>query len=203
MKRAELFHPRVFDDVDWAEGYYAANKESIAQTGRRLGKMLTRLDARKGHLVDMGCGFGGADAEIAILHPKIRITGIDLAEPLLNIAEDLAERKTVEDRVSFRKGDVMNVDLPDDSADIVVSSYMLHIVEDPLRMLAEIERIAKPKATILITDLRRVWVAWFEKKLRTAFTLEEARELLGRSALRSGVFGTGPFWWDYIVEGKV
>jgi ubiquinone/menaquinone biosynthesis C-methylase UbiE len=203
LKRAELFHPRVFDDVEWAQGYYKNNKESIAQTGRRLGKMLTRLDVRKGHLVDLGCGFGGVDAEIAILHPEIRITGIDLGKPLLDIAEDLADRKTVEDRVSFAKGDVLNVDLPDDSADIVVSSYMVHIVEDPLRMLAEIERIAKPKATILITDLRRVWVAWFEKKLRTALSTQEARELLGRSALRSGVFATGPFWWDYIVEGKV
>lgn len=202
MKRAELFHPRVFDDVDWAQGYYTGNKESIAQTGRRLGKMLTRLDVRRGHLVDLGCGFGGVDAEIAILHPEIRITGIDLAEPLLDIAEDLAERKTVEDRVSFAKGDVLNVGLPDDSADIVISTYMLHIVENPLRMLAEIERIAKPRATILITDLRRVWVAWFEKKLRTAFSTQEARELLGRSALRSGVFATGPFWWDYIIEGK-
>ncbi|MFW5843492.1 MAG: class I SAM-dependent methyltransferase [Spirochaetota bacterium] len=201
MKRAELFHPRVFDDVDWARGYYENNKESIAQTGRRLGKLLTRLDVRKGHLVDMGCGFGGVAAEIAILHPKIRVTGIDLAEPLLEIAEDLADRKTVEDRVSFAKGDVQHVDLPDDSADIVVSSYMLHIVEDPLRMLAEIERIAKPGATILITDLRRIWVAWFEKKLRTAFSTQEARELIVRSVLRKGVFATGPFWWDYIVEG--
>ncbi|MFP4430874.1 MAG: class I SAM-dependent methyltransferase [Spirochaetaceae bacterium] len=202
MKRAELFHPRVFDDVDWARGYYENNKESIAQTGRRLGKLLTRLDVRKGHLVDMGCGFGGVAAEIAILHPKIRVTGIDLAEPLLEIAEDLADRKTVEDRVSFAKGDVQHVDLPDDSADIVVSSYMLHIVEDPLRMLAEIERIAKPGATILITDLRRIWVAWFEKKLRTAFSTQEARELIVRSVLRKGVFATGPFWWDYIVEGR-
>ncbi len=202
MKRAELFHPRVFDDVDWARGYYETNLESIAQTGRRLGKLLTRLDVRKGHLVDMGCGFGGVAAEIAILHPKIRVTGIDLAQPLLEIAEDLAERKTVENRVSFAKGDVQHVDLPDDSADIVVSSYMLHIVEDPLRMLGEIERIARPGATILITDLRRVWVAWFEKKLRTALSTQEARELLDRSALRRGVFATGPFWWDYIVEGR-
>ena len=202
MKRAELFHPRVFDDVDWARGYYETNKESIAQTGRRLGKLLTRLDVRKGHLVDLGCGFGGVAAEISILHPNIRVTGIDLAQPLLNIAEDLAERKTVEDRVSFRKGDVQHVDLPDDSADIVVSSYMLHIVEDPLRMLGEIERIAKPGATILITDLRRIWVAWFEKKLRTALSTQEARELLGRSVLRRGAFATGPFWWDYIVQGR-
>ncbi len=202
MKRAELFHPRVFDDLEWAQAYFRHNQESIAQTGRRLGKLLTKLDARRGHLVDLGCGFGGVDAEIAILHPELRVTGIDLSEPLLEIAEDLAERKTVEDRVTFVTGDVLDVDLPENSADIVVSSYMLHIVENPQKMLAEIERIAKPGATILITDLRRVWVAWFEKRLRTAFSAREAREIIERSDLRGGVFATGPFWWDYIVEGK-
>lgn len=202
MKRAELFHPRVFDDEEWARGYYERNRESIAQTGRRLGKLLKRLGVRRGKVVDLGCGFGGVDAEIAIMHPEMRITGIDLGEPLLEIARDLADRKTVEDRVEFRVGDVQESGFPDNHADVVISTYMLHIVEDPLVMLGEIERIAKPTATILITDLRRVWVAHFEKKLRTAYSKKEARRLLESSTLRPGVFATGPFWWDYIVEGE-
>jgi ubiquinone/menaquinone biosynthesis C-methylase UbiE len=59
------------------------------------------------------------------------------------------------ERVTLERGDVHQLDLETDSFDVVVNSYMLHIVEDPAAMLDEMERVAKPDARILMTDLRR------------------------------------------------
>jgi len=36
MKKQELFHPRVFDDRDWAEGYYKRNAKNIKRVGQRF-----------------------------------------------------------------------------------------------------------------------------------------------------------------------
>ena len=76
---------------------------------------------------------------------------------------------------------------------------MIHIVDDPVAMLNEIERVAKKQGRIMITDLRRIWLSLVVKKLKTAFTLEEGKEVINKSNIRSGRYSKGPFWWDYMV----
>lgn len=65
-------------------------------------------------------------------------------------------------------------------------------------MLNEIERVAKPDARILITDLRRFWLGFFAKKFSTTFTLNEATGIIQQSKLRTGTPKNGPIWWDYF-----
>jgi ubiquinone/menaquinone biosynthesis C-methylase UbiE len=45
-------------------------------------------------------------------------------------------------------------------------------------MLNEIERVAKKQGRIMITDLRRIWLALVVKKLKTAFTLTLQKDSL-------------------------
>ena len=52
---------------------------------------------------------------------------------------------------------------------------------------------------IMITDLRRIWLALFMKKFRTVFTLDEAVEVIEPSKIRKGKAFQGFFWWDYMV----
>ena len=99
----------------------------------------------------------------------------------------------------FQKGDVEKVDFEDDSFEVVVNAFMVHIVEDPVAMLNEIERITKPEGKILITDLRRIWLGLFIKKLKPAHTLEEGEAVIKQSNLRAGQCSRGPFWWDYMA----
>jgi ubiquinone/menaquinone biosynthesis C-methylase UbiE len=80
-----------------------------------------------------------------------------------------------------------------------MNTFMLHVVSDPVEMLNEIERVAKPGGKIMITDLRRIWLGLVVKKLKTAFTLDEAVEVLKRSNIRQGQTSKGPFWWDYMA----
>jgi hypothetical protein len=67
-------------------------------------------------------------------------------------------------------------------------------------MLNEIDRVTKNEGIILITDLRRGFLAYFIKKFRTAYTLEEASDVIKKSQIRKGILSTGLFWWDYIVD---
>ncbi len=199
MKQAELFHPRVFDDPTWAQGYYKRNARSIAMVGKRLAEKLAASGFTDGRILDAGCGFAGVPIELAKAFPAVKILGIDLGEPLLEIGQQLIKKAGFQDRIILHKGDVQQIEFTDNEFPVVINSFMLHIVEDPIKMLNEIERVSRPDGKILITDLRRGFLAWFIKKFRTSFTLDEALAVIRQSGLRSGIPATGPFWWDYMA----
>jgi ubiquinone/menaquinone biosynthesis C-methylase UbiE len=199
MKRAELFHPRVFSDQEWAEGYYKRNVKNIERVGKRFVKILRKSGVSEGRVLDTGCGFGSVAIELAKSFPDLEIVGVDLGDPLLELGRSLAEKAGVAGRVTFAGGDVQALEFPDNDFDIVINTFMAHIVDEPVEMFNEIERVARPGAPVLVTDLRRTWLGILAKKLRTAFTLDEAKALIEESSLRPGQFSTGPYWWDYMM----
>lgn len=199
MKRADLSHPRVFNDPEWAEGYYKRNAKDIERVGKRFVKLLRNSGFESGRILDTGCGFGAVAIELAKEFPDIEIAGIDLGEPLLQLGQSLAGKAGVADRIAFSKGDVHELDFESNSFDVVVNTFMVHIVDAPVSMLNEMERVAKNQGRIMITDLRRMWLGLIVRKLRTAFTLEEGMEIIRKSDLRQGKYSKGPFWWDYMV----
>ena len=199
MKRIELFHPRVFSDHEWAEGYYNRNKINITRVAFRLADILTRSGFKGGRILDAGCGFGVVPIELAKRFPDSEIIAIDLGEPLLNIAGSLAKDAGVPDRITFQKGDVQKMNFDDHSFDLVINTFMFHIVEDPVAMLNEIERLTKERGIIMISDLRRIWLGIIMKKLKTSFTLNEGIDIINKSNLRQGKPVKGPFWWDYFI----
>jgi hypothetical protein len=56
------------------------------------------------------------------------------------------------------------------------------------------------RGMLFIADPRHSWLGWVEREVRSALTVAEARELLGRSALRPGVFSRDLVWWKYETE---
>lgn len=199
MKRAELFHPRVFNDKEWADGYYKRNVKNIQRVGKRFVKLLKDSGFKNGKILDSGCGFGSVAIELAKSFPDVEITGIDLGEPLIKLGQSLVEEANLADRIDLSIGDAQKLDFVTDSFDVMVNTFMVHIVEDPIAMLNEIERVAKPDAKIMITDLRRIWLGIFIKKLKTPFTLEEGSKIIKKSNLRPCTGSKGPFWWDYMI----
>jgi len=199
MKRAELFHPRVFEDTEWAKGYYKRNAANIRRMGKRYVELLQKSGFTGGTVLDAGCGFGTIPVEIAKAFPDVNITAIDLGEPLLELGKSQAREAGVDDRIIFQIGDVEKLDFPDDSFDLVINTFMFHIVENPVTMLNEIERVATVDGRIMITDLRRIWLGLFMKKFKTALTMDEALEIIGQSNLRKGRRAKGLFWLDYFV----
>ncbi|MBN3035386.1 MAG: methyltransferase domain-containing protein [Bacteroidales bacterium] len=197
--KIELYHPRVFSDEKWAEGYYRRNAKNIIRTGRRLSGILARRGFRGCRILDAGCGFAAVAIELARAFPQAEIVGVDLAEPLLDTGRSLISKAGMTERIHIGQGDVHHLDFPDHDFDLTVSSYMLHIVEDPVQMLNELERVTKSDGIIMITDLRRIWLAFLAGKLRTVFTAEEALQVIESSSIRKGNMSRGPFWWDYIA----
>lgn len=198
MKRKPLFHPRVFNEKSWAESYYRRNKKVIGKVGIRLTNELQKTGFSGGNILDIGCGFASVPIRMSERFPEANITGIDLAEPLLEIGRSLIKERQLEERIILKQGDACNTEFENNSFDVVICSFLLHIVESPEKLLNEINRLVKPDGKIIITDLRRGFLALFIKKFSTAYSLKEAQTIFNKTSIPTVKLTKGFFWWDYI-----
>ena len=125
------------------------------------------------------------------------IVGIDLSDPLLRLANRSAQAADLGDRVRFEKADVHEIPYDDAAFDVVINTNMVHLVDDAVQMLNEIERILTPDGCLFIADVRRSWIGLLDKTFTSALTLDEARELVDRSNVREGSFSSSLLWWRF------
>jgi ubiquinone/menaquinone biosynthesis C-methylase UbiE len=123
--------------------------------------------------------------------------GIDLSEPLLELANRAAGEANLLGRVRFEKADVQQIPYPENSFDAALNINMVHLVDQPIKMLDEIERILIPGGYLYIADLRRSFLGLVEHEIRSALTIPEAKELFRQSEIRQGVFKWGLLWWNF------
>jgi ubiquinone/menaquinone biosynthesis C-methylase UbiE len=145
----------------------------------------------------VGCGSGATNLALADQLPDSELVGIDLSDPLLEMAREAARKGRLADRVRFEKADVMEIPYEGGSFDVVLNLNMVHLVEDPPRMLSEIARVLRPGGFLFLADLKRSMLGVFEKEIRSALSCSEARELIRGSALVGGSFHAGLLWWRY------
>jgi len=106
-------------------------------------------------LLDVGCGLGGAARYFAQEH-GCRVTGIDLSEEYVNVANALAARVGLDGRVSCELGSVLALPFEPGSFD---AAYMFHVgmnVENKSRLFAEVRRVLAPSGVFGIYDVMRV-----------------------------------------------
>lgn len=197
MKREAIIHGGIFTEESFARKYAKKHWNMATGFGETYGKRLRKGGFTRGRVLDMGCGFGAMNLSLARQFPKSELVGIDLSEPLLSMAREAAREGGVADRVSFRKEDVHEVPFEDDSFDVVLNLNMVHLVAQPGRMLAEAERVLRPGGFLFVADLKRSWLGWLEREIRTALSATEARDLIEASSLRGGAFSNGLIWWRY------
>ena len=197
MKRAPLTHEPVFADEAFAQRYAKQHRKMTEGFGREYIKKLVSRGFSTGKIMDVGCGFGGLNIVLAHRFVDSEIVGIDLSDPLLRLANQSAQAAGLDDRVTFEKADVHQIPYDDDSFDVVINTNMVHLVNDPVQMLNEIERILVPDGCLFIADVRRSWIGLLDKTFKSALTLDEARELVGRSNLREGRFSSSLLWWHF------
>ena len=139
------------------------------------------------------------EADTAEIKAYITDSSIDAAGDveLLALANQMARDNGMGERVTFEKADVQEIPYEDNSFDALTNLQMLHIVEKPIAMLDEMERVLTPDGALLMADIRRSWVGLLDKVFRTALTVEEAGALVRQSALRDGTFSHDLLWWRY------
>jgi SAM-dependent methyltransferase len=104
-------------------------------------------------VVDLGSGAGN-DCFVArsIAGATGHVIGIDMTDAMLQKACANAEKLGFAN-VEFRKGDIENMPVADNTADVVVSNCVMNLVPDKKRAFAETFRIIKPGGHFSISDI--------------------------------------------------
>ena len=135
---------------------YTALKGYVAEADLGLGCGLPTEFARieEGDVVvDLGSGAGN-DAFVArsVTGASGKVIGIDFTEKMIAKARTNAE-KLGYNNVEFRHGDIENIPVSGDVADVVVSNCVLNLVPDKVKAFSETYRILKPGGHFSVSDI--------------------------------------------------
>jgi SAM-dependent methyltransferase len=137
------------DDYSKLEGY-----DPNADLGLGCGLPTEFAKIAEGNVVvDLGSGAGN-DAFVArrLTGEAGKVIGIDFTEEMIRLARTNAE-KLGYNNVEFRQGDIEDMPLTANVADVVVSNCVLNLVPNKHKVFSEIFRVLKPGAHFSISDI--------------------------------------------------
>lgn len=104
-------------------------------------------------VVDLGSGAGN-DAFVArrIVGEKGKVIGVDFSEAMLQKARTNAEKLNL-NNVEFRLGDIDNLPIGSNRADVILSNCVLNLVPDKVKVFSEIYRVLKAGGHFSISDI--------------------------------------------------
>jgi len=125
-----------------------------------------RLALTKGQRVlDVCCGSGASAIPAAVLvGPTGSVTGVDLADKLLELARRKAKQSGLEN-IEFRSGDLTQLPFDEGSFDVVVCVFGIFFVPDMASAVRELKRVLRSEGRLAITT----WGPRFFEPASTAF----------------------------------
>lgn len=104
-------------------------------------------------VIDLGSGAGN-DAFVArsVTGASGKVIGIDFTEKMISKARINAEKLGF-NNVEFRHGDIEEIPVSENNADVVVSNCVLNLVPDKAKAFAETFRILKPGGHFSVSDI--------------------------------------------------
>ena len=93
----------------------------------------------KGRVLEIGVGTGSS---LALYPEGVELVGVDISPNMLARAE--AKSDSFQGQLTLQVGDVQNLDFPDDSFDMVITSCVFCSVTDPIKGFQEVNRVLKP-----------------------------------------------------------
>jgi len=116
-------------------------------------KVIRKIISDKPSLVlDIATGTADLAIMLAKKSPEIKITGVDLAENMLEIGRRKVERLKLSDRISLQQGDSLLLPFPDNSFDSAMVAFGVRNYEDPVKGMAETNRVLRENGKFFVLE---------------------------------------------------
>lgn len=132
---------------------YVVGKEVIDLAKHEITK-----EKNLGNVLELGCGTGLYTEVLQKLSNEILAT--DFSDEMLNVA---IHNRSMLKNVSFVKANAMNLEFESKSFDTVFMANLIHIIEDPEKVIKESNRVLKNDGQMIITTFAVDKMSFFNK----------------------------------------
>jgi len=97
---------------------------------------------------------GTADLAIMLVKklPTVNITGIDLAENMLEVGRTKVNKLNFSNKISLKHGDSLCLPFPDESFDAAMVAFGVRNFEDPVRGMSETQRVLRKNGKYFVLE---------------------------------------------------
>lgn len=134
----------------WAPVYDFAF-DLLMAPGRKAAVSAAQAAAARagGPILDVGVGTG---LELSYFSQEAGLVGVDLSEPMLRRAQRRVAKEGLRQVVGLARMDATRLAFPDAAFAAVIAPFVMTVVPDPARTLAELLRVTKPRGEIVLVN---------------------------------------------------
>ena len=146
-----------YDDNIFFQKYSQMSRSQQGLAGAGEWETLRKLlpDFKDKRVLDLGCGYGW-HCIYAMEHGASSVVGVDISHKMLEVAKE----KTHFPQVEYKCCAIEDVEFPEESFDVILSSLAFHYVADYEILVKKIYRILKSGGNLVFTVEHPVFTAY-------------------------------------------
>ncbi len=148
VRQVRRIFSTISDRYDFLNHFLSAGRDIAWR--RFMVRRLRFFQTRR--LLDLATGTGDVAIEAARTHPRIQVSGLDFAGPMLKAAQPKIKRRGLSDRINTLQGDALNLPFSDEHFDAVTVAFGIRNMPDRVRVLQEIRRVLVPGGGLSILE---------------------------------------------------
>ena len=150
-----------WDNVAWIYDVFAnvINRRANRALCAEVEKVLSPAD----EVLECACGTGLLSGVIADKCKSLIATDFSA-----NMLKRARKKYGNRDNVTFRQADILHLDYPDNRFDAMVAANVIHLLDDPYKALAELNRVCRPGGKIIVPTYMNQAGANFKREFTRA-----------------------------------
>jgi demethylmenaquinone methyltransferase/2-methoxy-6-polyprenyl-1,4-benzoquinol methylase len=145
----------MFDSIAWRYDFLNHFLSfGIDRLWRRRAVRIISRHYKNSEILDVATGTGDLAIAAMKINP-LKVTGIDISGNMLEIGREKIIKKGLSAKIELIQGDSENIPLGNNMFDVVMVAFGVRNFSDPLRGLAEMNRVVRNDGMILVLEFSK------------------------------------------------